>query len=370
MGTKIITSSFGENIKVSIFGGSHELSIGVDITGVPAGISISMEELRKFMARRAPGNSKFATPRKEADLPEFESGLDIKNDVGTTNGNIIRAVIKNTNIKTKDYEGFMNTPRPSHADFTAHGKYGSSVNMSGGGPFSARMTAPLCIAGGIALQALESKGIFVGAHLKSVGNVEDEGFNSVKLTRQELKLAGNKQFPVIDDLAGEKMQHEISDAMKFQDSVGGIVEIAAIGLPVGLGGPMYDGVESKLASILFGIPAVKGVEFGNGFEAARRRGSKNNDPFCIDQDKVRTETNNHGGILGGITSGMPLICRIALKPTPSIGIEQQTVNLAEMKPALLCVKGRHDPCVAVRGVTVAEAAMAIGILDLMIEEFE
>ncbi len=370
MAAKTITSSFGNNIKVYISGGSHQPYVSVDILGVPAGISISMEELQKFMDRRAPGNSKFATPRKEADIPEFKSGIDVRFGKTVTNGHTIRALIKNTNTKSKDYKGFSTTPRPSHADFTAQAKYGNSVNMSGGGPFSARLTAPLCIAGGIALQALGTKGIFIGGHLKSVGSVEDKGFDPVMLTKDALQKATKKDFPVIDDGAGEKMQKEILEAMESGDSVGGVVEVAAIGLPAGVGGAMYDGVESKLTPILFGIPAVKGVEFGNGFEAATLRGSQNNDPFCIIDEKVRTETNNHGGILGGITSGMPLVCRIALKPTPSISREQRTVNLEEMKPAVISISGRHDPCVAVRAVPVAEAALAAGLFDLMIKDFE
>ncbi|MGP1569754.1 MAG: chorismate synthase [Eubacteriales bacterium] len=369
MRTEIITSSFENNIKIDISGGSHESFMSIKITGMPAGISLSERKLQKFMNRRAPGQSDFTTRRKEEDIPEFQSGIDVVNGKCVTNGEAICAIIKNENIKYEDYADFTNTPRPSHADFTAKMKYQDSVNMSGGGPFSGRMTAMLCLAGGIALQALETKGVFIGGHLKSVGNATDVSFDPVMLTIDDLKSPGNKRFPVIDDAAGEDMKQEILKAINEHDSVGGIVEIAAIGLPAGLGGPMYDKVEAKLAQILFSIPAVKGIEFGNGFGSAALRGSKNNDSFCIVKKEVKTVSNNHGGILGGITSGMPIVCRAAFKPTPSIGIKQKTVNLKEMREVEIAIEGRHDPCVAVRGVAVTEAAIAIGIFDLMIKEF-
>lgn len=391
---KTISSSFGDNIHVTISGGSHEPHISVEIIGMPKGIAIDTKELNSFMQRRAPGNSVFATPRKEPDIPEFISGVravintnsvasaeapspDLLHDNQTliTTGEPLKAIIKNTNTRSSDYASLRDVPRPGHADYTARIKYGETVNMSGGGPFSARMTAPLCIAGGIALQILKRKGIYIGAQIQSVGQVQGMSFNPLGANIHQLEQLKTSTFPTLDEKQGILMQQEILKAKEENDSVGGVVEAIAIGLPAGLGGPMYDGLESKLAPILFGIPAVKGVEFGNGFEAATLRGSKNNDPFAIytnlappSSDETRTimtTTNNHGGILGGITSGMPLICRLAFKPTPSIGKLQQSVSISKMEPEALEIQGRHDPCVAVRAVPIVEAALAIGILDLL-----
>ena len=412
---KTISSSFGENIKVTISGGSHEPYVAVEIEGLPDGIHIDTMQLCEFTQRRAPGNSIYATPRKEPDIPEFLAGVrsysntdfakeaansnisssfnfvkSMTDNILITTGEPLKAIIRNTNTRSGDYAGLRDVPRPGHADYTAYIKYGDSINMAGGGPFSARMTAPLCIAGGIALQILKDKGICIGAHIKAIGNVQDESFDPVNVQAGQLDMLKALDFPVINSAQGLLMKEEILSAMKEQDSVGGVIEAAITGLPAGLGGPMYDGVESRLAPILFGIPAVKGVEFGNGFEASTLRGSQNNDPFTICARKndeisagntnsthtqldafsenlktIKTTTNNHGGILGGITSGMPLICRLAFKPTPSIGKTQQSVSISNMKPETLQVQGRHDPCVAVRAVPIVEAALAIGILDLL-----
>jgi len=327
-------STIGKNIIMTVSGGSHENSVKVKIKGIPKGIPIDFDELHAFLARRAPGNSPFSTPRKEADLPVFLQGFS----GNITNGEPVIAIIYNTNTKPADYN--LNVPRPSHADFTAFIKYGNQVNMSGGGPFSGRMTAPMCIAGGIALQILKAKEVTIQAKILSIGKIK----------------------------GGPHMLDEIIQAKASNDSVGGIVECTVLGLPVGLGGPMFDGVESKLAALLFGIPAVKGVDFGAGFEASAMRGSKHNDAFYIKGTSVKTKTNNHGGILGGITSGMPLNLRVAFKPTPSIGIPQETVNLTEGVDTIIKTKGRHDPCVVPRAVPVVEALVAIGILDLFLEE--
>lgn len=326
-------SKIGKNIKLTVYGGSHEDFIGVELEGVPEGVVIDFEELKTFLARRAPGNSPYSTPRKEADTPVFSQGF-----LGNiTTGDPIKAFIKNTNIRPADYQ--LKTPRPSHADYTAFIKYGDSVNMSGGGPFSGRMTAPMCIAGGIALQILKGKGISVDAHILSIGTVKE----------------------------GPSMMEEIIKAKELNDSIGGVVQCTAFGLPAGLGGPMFDGVESNLAALLFGIPAVKGVDFGAGFDASRMLGSEHNDAFFMDGDVVKTRTNNHGGVLGGITSGMPLTLRVAFKPTPSIGIPQQTVILGEGVNTTIVTEGRHDPCVVPRAVPVVEALVAIGLLDLLME---
>ena len=408
MSYKTISSSFGENIKVTISGGSHEPHIGVEVQGLPEGIIIDTEELHRFMQRRAPGNNAFTTSRREPDIPEFITGVracvgtdfaksDITESATTstdftidntqapdasseqiaevtiaetaklliTTGEPLKVIIKNTNTRSSDYARLRDIPRPGHADYTARIKYGDTVNMAGGGPFSARMTAPLCIVGGIALQYLKTKGIHIGAHIRSIGGVQGIGFDPVNVDLHQLENLKTSAFPCLDNNQRELMQQEILKAKEELDSVGGVVEAAIVGLPAGLGGPMYDGVESKLAPILFGIPAVKGVEFGNGFEASTLRGSQNNDPFTIENTTIKTTTNNHGGILGGITSGMPLICRLAFKSTPSIGMAQQSVNISNMQPETLQIQGRHDPCVAVRAVPIVEAALAVGILDLL-----
>jgi chorismate synthase len=348
-------SSFGKHCRVTIFGGSHEDRIGVTLEGFPQGFTPDLQKLQRFMDRRAPGNSPFTTPRKEPDLVEVEATSPLT------------LFIRNTNVRSGDYDQLRQVPRPGHADYTAAIKYGGSVNMSGGGPFSGRMTAPLCIAGGLAMQVLAQHGIRVGAHISSIGDRQDEFFNPSEIPDALLEILSASDFPVISEAAGEEMKLLISEAKIQGDSVGGIVEACAIGLPAGLGGAMFDGVESILSPILFGIPGVKGVEFGTGFAASLLKGSENNDPFIIENNKVRTVTNHHGGILGGITSGMPLVLRVGFKPTPSISMEQQSVNLTTLEPETLQVAGRHDPCIVLRAVPVVEAAIAIGLLDLLME---
>ena len=379
-------STFGKNIRVSIWGGSHEPAIGVDLEGIPVGTRIDMDRLRAFLKRRAPGNSPFATKRKEPDLPVPVRGVavwgggtppvkagDPGQDLSTaeviiTTESTISFEIRNTDTRSGDYKGLRAVPRPGHADYTARLRYGDSLNMAGGGPFSARMTAPLCIAGGIALQMLEQKHIEIGAHLFAVAGIEDTPLDPVNVTAAELESLQEMEFPVLSQDAGEKMAQAILQAKNDLDSVGGVVEVCATGLPGGVGGAMYDGLESYLAPIFFGIPAVKGVEFGAGFHAAKLRGSENNDPFYYDNNgQVKTRTNHHGGILGGITTGMPLLARLAFKPTPSISKQQDSVDLEAHKDEKLVVKGRHDPCVAVRAVPITEAALALGILDCIME---
>lgn len=393
-------STTGKNISVSIWGGSHEPAIGVDITGLPIGTEINMTELTAFLKRRAPGSSPFATKRKEPDIPVPTKGLAAaysQNNSGNPNNsnsqnspdhqnipdspdrqnspeimitteNTISLEIKNTDTRSADYKALRTIPRPGHADYTARLRYGDSLNMAGGGPFSARMTAPLCIAGGIALQILAKQGISIGAHIFSIGNVNDIPFDPVNIDSRTLAGLKSKDMAVISDDARAGMENEITSAMQAADSIGGIVEVCALGLPGGIGGAMYDGLESALAPIFFGIPAVKGVEFGAGFDTARLRGSVNNDPFRYVDGQVVTATNNHGGILGGITTGMPLIARLAFKPTPSIAMEQDSVDLDRHENTKLIIKGRHDPCVVVRAVPIVEAALALGILDCMMEE--
>ena len=356
-------STFDGNIKISIFGQSHSGGIGVVIDGLPSGERIDMDALRAFLGRRAPGQNAWSTPRREEDLPEFLGGL--VND--TTCGAPLAAVIHNTNTRSGDYENLRDIPRPGHADYTAQIRYGGFQDVAGGGHFSGRLTAPLCVAGGICLQILQRRGIDIGAHLLRVGDAADRFFDSVNLDAATLYIPGSKPFPVLDDAAGERMKAEIQSAREALDSIGGEIECAAVGVPGGLGDPMFDGMENRIARIAFAIPAVKGIEFGAGFGVTYMRGSVNNDPFYMDHGRVRTRTNSAGGILGGITSGMPLIFRVAIKPTPSIARPQQSVSLSQMKDAPLEIKGRHDPCIAPRAVPCVESALAIALTDAILE---
>lgn len=356
-----MSSTYGENIHLSIFGQSHSKGIGMTLDGLPAGKSIDMEELGAFLARRAPGNNRFSTTRKEADLPEFLSGL---NEKGQTCGAPLTAVIYNTNARSGDYSEIADKPRPGHADYTAQMKYGGAQDVRGGGHFSGRLTAPLCIAGGICLQLLKEEGIHIGAHILSVHGQRDIAFDPMEISPDLLHTLDGREFPTIDESAALRMQEEIENARMNQNSVGGVIECAAIGLPVGLGDPMFDGMENRISRIVFGIPAVKGIEFGEGFGAAELYGSENNDEFYYDPaGNILTHTNRHGGILGGITSGMPLVFRCAMKPTPSIARQQQTVSLSTGENASLRINGRHDPCVVLRAVPCVIAAAAIAIYD-------
>ena len=357
-----MSSSFGEKVKIMIFGQSHSEAIGVVIDGLPVGEEIDMEAVRKFMERRAPGKNAYSTPRREADLPHVVSGLF----EGKTCGAPICAVIENTNTRSKDYDKLKDLPRPGHADFTAWVKYKGANDHRGGGHFSGRLTAPLCFAGAVCMQILERRGIHIGAHILSIKGVRDTPFDAVAVDADTLKSVTEKTFPVQEDAAGEAMQATIAAAREKADSVGGIIECAAVGLPVGVGEPMFDGLESRLAAAVFAIPAVKGVEFGKGFGAAELLGSENNDSFAYQADgTVRTTTNHHGGSLGGISSGMPLVFRAAFKPTPSIGQEQATISIGKKENAALAVVGRHDPCIVPRAVPCVEAAAAVALLDLL-----
>lgn len=356
-----MSSNFGKEIQISIFGQSHSEAIGVVIDGLPAGEEIDLERVQAFLSRRAPGQHKYTTPRKEADIPAVVSGLF----EGKTCGAPICAVIENTNTRSKDYSKLVDAPRPGHADFTAAVKYGGFQDYRGGGHFSGRLTAPLCFAGAVCMQILERKGIHIGSHILSIHGEKDFPMDDVGITAAQLREVTAKTFPVFSDEAGEKMKEVIEAARMEGDSVGGVVEAAAVGLPVGIGEPMFDGLESRLAAMLFAIPAVKGVEFGAGFQAAELYGSENNDAFYYDEKGcVKTRTNRHGGSLGGISSGMPLTVRVAFKPTPSISKEQQTISLRKKETEQLQVTGRHDPCIVPRAVPVVEAAMAVALLDL------
>lgn len=354
-----MSSTYGENLKLSIFGQSHGAAIGMTLDGIPAGLPVDLEKLQQFLNRRAPGQNDYSTPRREEDRPEFLSGLLN----GFTCGAPLAAIIRNTNTRSGDYANLMDCPRPGHADYTAQVKYGGYQDAAGGGHFSGRLTAPLCIAGGLCKQWLEAKGIWISAHIAVIAGISDTPFDPIQPQLDSVCT----DFPVLNPQAGAKMREAVAAARMEQDSVGGIIECAVTGLPAGLGEPMFDGVEGRIAQIVYGIPAVKGVEFGIGFEAANLRGSENNDDFRMEEGKVVTSTNHCGGILGGITSGMPLLFRAAFKPTPSISRPQQSVSLAEGENRELVVKGRHDPCIVPRAVPVVEAAAAIAIFDMLLQ---
>ncbi len=355
--------SYGTALRVTLFGQSHADAVGVVVDGLPAGIRPDMEKLRRFMARRAPGGA-LASARRETDEVEILSGLVN----GYTCGAPVTALIKNRDARPADYAAFADTPRPSHADFAALQKYGAFHDIRGGGFFSARLTAPLCFAGALALGVLEERGIFVGAHLLRVGNAQDSAFDPVNLDKETLLAPASRAFPVLEENAACAMEAEIESAREAGDSVGGVVECAALDLPAGLGAPPFGGVENRLSAALFAIPALRGVEFGAGFAAATMHGSEHNDAFMMQNGAVRTKTNRHGGVLGGLTSGMPLLFRAAFKPTPSIAIEQDTVSLKKGENAKLTISGRHDPCVALRALPCVEAAAALAILDMLLEE--
>jgi len=335
-----MNNTFGKNIKITIFGESHAPEIGVTIEGLPSGYAIDIEELRAFLKRRAPGQGKHTTARKEPDEPEFIEGLEN----GKTSDKPLKVIIRNKDIKPSDYENIRDIPRPSHADYTAYVKYGKDYKASGGGAFSGRMTAPLCIVGGICLQLLAEKNIQISAHITQIGNIIAHA--------PEAK-------------PNAKMLAAIEEARQAGDSLGGIIECAIKGVPAGIGEPMFEGLENHIAGVIFGIPAVKGIEFGNGFAAAGLKGSENNDAFILEDNEIKTRTNNHGGILGGISSGMPVIFRVAIKPTPSIAIEQDSVSLSKKEAVKLSIKGRHDPCIVPRAVPCIEAAAAIAIYDMI-----
>lgn len=354
-----MSSTYGENLKLSIFGQSHGPAIGMTLDGIPAGLPVDLDTLQSFLNRRAPGLNDWSTPRREEDRPNFLAGiLD-----GFTCGAPIAAVIHNHNTRSGDYANLKDCPRPGHADYTAQVKYGGFQDSAGGGHFSGRLTAPLCIAGGLCKQWLEEAGIYIGARIVSIGGEEDDF--SINTLNPQLSLI-QKDFPVFSADAGTRMQEKIAEARADGDSVGGVIECYITGLPAGLGEPMFGGVESRIAQIVYGIPAVKSVAFGLGCSSGFMRGSQCNDAFVIDHDTVSTLSNNAGGILGGITNGMPVIFQTTIKPTPSISRAQKSISLSRMEAQELLIKGRHDPCIVPRAVPVVEAAAAIAIYDLIL----
>ena len=354
-----MSNSLGSNYRVTIFGQSHSEMIGCVIEGVPAGVTPDMDFIRAFMARRAPGGA-LSTTRKEADEPRIVAGL---NEFGRTCGAPLTMLIENTNQRSRDYDRLRDVPRPGHADYTAWVKFGGENDIRGGGQFSGRLTAPLCFAGALAMQLLREKGVRVRARVCRLAGIQDD---PVDFAHPPMDGLCEGPLPCVNPDAAARMAEAVEAARANQDSVGGIVECWAEGLPAGLGDPMFDGVENAVARALFGIPAVRGVEFGEGFAAADMTGSGHNDAFLIEGGRVVTDTNRHGGALGGITSGMPLVVRAAFKPTPSIARAQRSVSLSRGEGEALAIQGRHDPCVVPRAVPAVEAAVACALLDLML----
>ena len=362
-----MSSIWKNQLTLSIFGESHGPAIGMTLDGLPAGEALDLEMLQTFLNRRAPGNSPWATPRKEADIPEFLAGLK----EGKTTGAPITAIIRNKNTRPTDYDAMRDIPRPGHADYTAHIKYGGHHDPSGGGHFSGRLTAALCIAGGICLQILARRGVMIGAHITMIGSagpdIADFGFTPRHMDPKQLQALAQMDLPLFDPTLRASMIEEIERAKQDGDSVGGMIRCIALGVPPGLGDPMFNGMENRISGLVFGIPAVKGISFGSGFGFSAMRGSQAKDEYCVVDNVIRTRANCNGGILGGITTGMPILFDTAIKPTPSIGQPQKSVNLRTMKPATIEVQGRHDPCIVPRAVPCVEAATAIAIFDAMLK---
>lgn len=352
---------WGSNIKISIFGESHGNAIGINIDGLPSGFEIDMEKVHLEMERRAPGKNELSTARKEADLPEILSGFF----EGKTTGTPLCAIIRNSDTRSKDYSKTKDFMRPGHADYTGYERYNGFNDYRGGGHFSGRITAPLVFAGAICKQILEDKGIFIGAHISSIKDIKDEAFNEINISKEELDNLRKMELPLINKSLEDNIRHTIMQAKYDGNSVGGTIECAVIGIDSGVGNPFFDSVESILAHLMFSIPAIKGIEFGKGFDITKLYGSEANDEYYYDGDLVKTKTNNNGGVLGGISSGMPILFKVAVKPTASILKEQNTIDIKEKKDAKFRIEGRHDPCIVQRALPVVEAVTAIGILDLI-----
>ena len=346
----------GSRLDVEVFGASHSEEIGVCVLGF-GNEKVDLEKLQEFVDRRRAKNSTYSTKRLEADKIEIQRGF--KN--GTIRGKF-RAVIKNTCQKSKDYDHLIKTPRPAHADYVAYMKYGDKFDYRGGGKFSGRLTAPMCIAGGICKQILEEKGITINAYIAQIGDIKGASYKDTDIEKIDLNNL-DKEFPLLDSAKKEEMLLAIDNARKDLDSLGGVIECVINGVPVGTGEYMFDSIESKISHLMFGVPAVKGIEFGLGFDLAKMKGSNANDAFYYDNGVVKTKTNNNGGINGGIANGMPITFRVVIKPTPSIAKEQDTINLVTKENVKIKIEGRHDSCITPRAVPVIEAISAIAIFD-------
>ncbi|MBR5090749.1 MAG: chorismate synthase [Ruminiclostridium sp.] len=354
--------NFG-NLSVSIFGESHGAGIGAVINGLPAGVELDMEKILDFMARRAPKKDGMSTRRSEKDTPEILSGFYN----GKTTGTPLAAVIRNTDTRSQDYGNISMAARPDHADYTGFKRYKGANDPRGGGHFSGRLTAPLVFAGAVCAQVLERYGITSCAHILAIDGIYDDAFDELEIYPELMERIKKAEMPLINESKAVEMKARVLAASEELDSVGGIIECAVTGLPAGIGSPMFDGLENRISMAVFGIPAVKAVAFGKGFGFAEMRGSQANDPMYIDSDgKVKTDTNNNGGIYGGISSGMPVIFTAAIKPTPSIAKPQNTVDFIKNENTELVIKGRHDACIVPRAVPVVEAAANIAILSFLV----
>lgn len=351
--------SFGERYRVTIFGTSHGPEVGVEIEGIPAGQPIDADAIQRELDRRKPVGRRLATKRQEEDRLVIDEGIHD----GRSDGNRIRAHVANEDVQRGAYDRMRNTPRPGHADYPARVRYGADADLSGGGIFSGRMTVGLVIAGAIARQLLAPLGIDLAGFTRSIGSIEAPPDETLSLEELRRRAAAN-EVGCPDPAAAAKMEEEIAAARRDGDSVGGVVEVRIVGVPVGLGEPFFDSIEGEIAHAVFAIPAIKGIEFGSGFGSAHMRGSAHNDPFRFDGPRVVTATNHAGGVLGGLASGMPIVYRVAVKPTASIARAQSTVDLATHEPAELVVMGRHDPCIVPRAVVVVENVGAMALADL------
>ncbi|MEG3007323.1 MAG: chorismate synthase [Oscillospiraceae bacterium] len=352
-----MSNTWGENFKITIFGESHSECVGIIIDGLPVGIPINEDFIKDFMSKRSPGKNEYSSSRVENDYPQITSGVFN----GKTCGTPLCAIIKNQNQNSQEYQ--PNLPRPSHADLPAHIKYKGFEDYRGGGHFSGRLTAPLTVAGAIAISILKEKGINISAHISKIGKISDDKFSAISINNELINALNLSNFPLINAEKEGEMKSLIIEAKENSDSIGGQIECIACGLPIGIGSPFFDSLESKISSLMFSIPAVKGVEFGDGFDISSCFGSQANDPIFFENGIYKTKTNHNGGINAGLSNGMPLTVNIAIKPTPSIGKEQETIDFNTNKKAIISINGRHDPCIVPRAVVVAKSALAIAILD-------
>lgn len=357
-------ANWGKILEISIFGESHGNGIGINIGGLPSGFTLDLDKINIDMARRAPGKSKLTTPRNEKDQFEILSGFF----EGKTTGTPLCSIIRNTNQRSKDYSKIKDILRPGHADYSGKRRYEDANDYRGGGHFSGRITAPLVFAGSVAKQILETKGIKIGTHISSIKDVEDKRFFEVDITEELLNNLTKNNFPLLDESLEKPMTDKIMEAKEQHDSTGGTIECCVLNMPAGIGNPFFDSIESRLSSMLYSIPAIKGVEFGLGFDISKLSGSEANDELYIENGEIKSYSNNNGGITGGITNGEPIIFRVAVKPTPSIGKTQKTVNIATGENTDYAIVGRHDPCIIPRALVVVEAAAALVMLDFLMEK--
>ena len=359
-----MSSNWGKNFRISIFGESHGVALGINIDGIPSGTKLDLDFIEEEMRRRAPGRSALTTPRVEKDSFEILSGYFNEMTTGTP----LAMIIRNTNQQSKDYTEIAKKLRPGHADYSGNTRYNGYNDIRGSGHFSGRITASLVFAGAIAKQILQQKGILIGAHIKSIKDIEDRDFDESDIKIENINKLREMMLPVLDKNVEPEMENVILEARANKDSVGGIIEVMVTGVPAGIGDPFFSSMETEIASMMFSVPSVKGIEFGAGFDISRMTGYEANDEMYFDENgAIKSYTNNNGGIIGGITNGMPINFKVAIKPPASIEKLQKTVNIYTNKNDLLEVKGRHDPAIVPRAIVVVEAATAIVILDKILE---